>query len=466
MAHAVRYAEEATKVFLYEKFKVTFPDIFNHATIQTRPASSKDYYIPPSIADQCIVVTRTSFDETACTLLGCFPFKQELKRCEKTDSVRWVPLSQNHILACQPACEDEEHAIDTTWKEGKCVQANPLKKMFALLPEQIFGQTSKHPLHNGLDWDAGTLRLNRAYCEAYGLNFSAGDCTMDSGQSIAEFLLGMTVYRKMKQNNLKAPVPSQPPPLPTVFQSRKRQKRSATQRETDTSDESNEETSRLASQISTELAADFGIDVSLSALKRLLVKKAPKLLVKATSSVVIKSALIHAIVRSYTSLAIKSLMLMGKMAGGASNAFFIYGVATMILDIMDPYNYDKVLDAKTLEKINRQMDIRFFGRETNFEIQVTPEFLWDHVYAHSDESERIEYMAERISEYIEAIRLEPTKKVLPPMKLKQDSREKSNHWENWLHAVIVLTLASIAMLTWQWIQVWAVLLFFTLVWWA
>ncbi|GBN27671.1 hypothetical protein AVEN_103470-1 [Araneus ventricosus] len=120
MEHAICYTEEATKLFMFTWSKATFPTIFDQATTETRQATSDDYYVPPSIADECIVATYTSFDETAC------------QRCKKLDPVHWLPLNQNHILAYQPACFDKSFNLYTEWRKGKFVQANRLKKIFCL----------------------------------------------------------------------------------------------------------------------------------------------------------------------------------------------------------------------------------------------------------------------------------------------------------------------------------------------
>lgn len=467
LEHAARYAEETTKVFMFNWSKAMFPDVFEHAKIETRPATSDDYYIPPSLANKCIVVTRTSFDETACLLLSCFPFKKDLEKCEKSDPVQWVPLAKSHILACQPACFGAEPSVDTEWRDEKCVQANPLKKFFAMLPEKHLGQEFKQPLHNGIDLVKGQLLLNHDYCEAYGLKFRNGDCETFTGQSVLEIIFGKTVVRKIVQHNLNPPKPGTPPPIPDVFQRFQRRKRSTddfTISNVDF-DEPDSNASTLAAEIAKELSIDFGIDVSLAMLERLLVKRAPKLMMQAVANLPIKSVLIQSVVRSYTSLAITSVQVMGKMVSGASTLLAGYGIATMILDIIDPYNYDKAMNAKMLARINQKLDLEYYGRETDFDMELTPEFLWDHVYASTNESFRLEHMVDKISEYIQELRSEPPKVELPPLEWKQQSGEWKNSWERLLHAIIIFALVACSMLAWQWIHIWAALVFFTLVWW-
>ncbi|KAF8784050.1 Per os infectivity factor 0 like protein, partial [Argiope bruennichi] len=386
--HALRYAEEATKVFLFDWSKTNFPDIFEHAKIEIRPATSKDYYIPSSIADKCIVVTETSFDEKACLLLACFPFKENLQKCEKSDRVQWVPLGQQHILACQPACFTSQTTVDAEWRNGKCVQVNPFKKMFAMLPERHLGLKSKQPFQDGLDFEEGKLKLNRKYCEAFGLSFVRGNCQPHEGQDFLEILFGKTIYRKILTKNVNVSKPSKPASVPDAFNNLPKKQNQPTDDLTvpDISEPKSDSVSNLAAEIAKELAADIGMDISLSILERLLKKQGPKLLKKATSKLVIKSVLIHSIVRISTSMAIASLKAMGKMVGGFTSLLAIYDLVAMVLDVMDPYNYDKVLDLKKLKDIDHQLDLQYYSREDNFDKEVTPEFLWDIVYSSNLES--------------------------------------------------------------------------------
>lgn len=150
--HALRYATEATKLFLMDQYKAEFPHLFENATIETRPATHADYYVPPALVGPgVVVVVRTSLDALGCLRLSCYPFKKNWEVCTEQDPPHWVPIGQHFELACQPACQD--FAIHSEWIRGnRCILSNPMKKMVASMPENVFERKSyRHVFHGGLD---------------------------------------------------------------------------------------------------------------------------------------------------------------------------------------------------------------------------------------------------------------------------------------------------------------------------
>lgn len=455
LEHATRYATEATKLFLMQEFKKKYPHLFREATIETRPATLKDYYIPPSLAAKCIVVTRTAFTQEGCRRVACFPYKENMEPCEETDDPRWVPMGSHYTLACQPTCFEEKY-IDTEWRNDACVLINPLRKVVAIFPEKLFDIKTKHPLHTGLEIEEDRLKLNGRYCEAYGLDFDGRNCDSTQEQSIAEFIMGKTVYRTIRLKNTNPYARSPPPPVPNYPKRVKRRKRSIG------NDQAEFDASQLAADIANDLAIDSSIDAGAWMIQHILKKKVPKLIVKATSDIVLKSALKQAVMKSYVDTTLLASQAMGKTVGVISNVYAVYSLVSMILDSIDPYNFEKVLNTAMLKDIDRKLDLQYYQREDGNNQKVTPEYVWDHVLD-TDESERYEYMAEKMKEYIGALHAQPSKDPLPPLiDVKMASRQVEARWNWTVHAALVFMITTITGIFWQWIHVWATLLFMIL----
>ncbi|GFV01209.1 baculo_p74_N domain-containing protein [Trichonephila clavipes] len=450
LQHALRYATEHTTQYLLDVYQKRYPHYFQHVEIEIRPATVKDYYIPPSLATECIVVDKIYFTELGCKRLSCFPFKSDGVPCTRKDDIQWTPLANKWVLSCQPSCREMTTPIDAEWWGTRCVMVNPLKKVLASFPEQIFGMQSKHPLHAGLDWRNGHIYLNKSYCQAYGLEFDGKECYSLVDQIIGEFFLGKTVYRALKTSTLQPPNNPHIPPVPS---------HPAVPLEVSLNDTiSLPDTSQVAREVTAELFADFGVDIAVHVVEKILRKKAPKLLLKAAGNLPIQSALTQAVLNQTLSLSVKSLTTAGKIMAGASNILAVYSVISVILDIVDPFHYENVLTADTLETINKRLDLVYFQRKNNFNPEVTPEMLWDNLL--EDESDRYEFMANKIQEYLNA--LQANDKInyeitLPA--LKHFNMSKQNQQYQWtLHLVIVIMMIILGMLFVQYVQVWAVII--------
>lgn len=445
LQHAVRYATEQTRQYMMQRYP--------HAHMKVRPATQKDYYIPSSLSSKCIVVEKISFTKTGCLSVGCFPFKYNGSPCKEGDTVQWIPVGSNHAtLSCQPRCWLTSSQIDTEWVHGKCMAVNPLKKLLANFPEKAFGQTSKHPLHAGLTWKNGHVYLNSTYCFAYGLEFDSKNCYSPTGQTILEFLLGKTVYRAIKTANVQPPKTTLPTLIPAEVQKGFQEIPHITDL-TQTSSASAE----IAKEIATELAFDVGLDISAHVVETILRKKAPKLILKATSNIPVKSALVQAVLHETVSMSVRSLMTLGKVLSGVNAAFAVYSIVSVIVDVIDPLNYDSVLTAKMLEDINMRLDFMYFGRENESMREVTPETIWE--LNEGDESERYEFMAEKVEEYLLALRQTDNINYIPKKSLFNfQIDDKIEHW-NWIVHLIIMIMLSIFAFVWvEYIHIWGVFL--------
>ncbi|GFU09930.1 baculo_p74_N domain-containing protein [Trichonephila clavipes] len=138
LQHALRYATEHTTQYLLDVYQKRYPHYFQYVEIEIRPATVKDYYIPPSLATECIVVDQIYFTELGCKRLSCFPFKSDGVPCTRKDDMQWTRLANTLVLSCQPSCREMMTPIDAEWWGTRCVMVNPLKKVLASFPEQIF----------------------------------------------------------------------------------------------------------------------------------------------------------------------------------------------------------------------------------------------------------------------------------------------------------------------------------------
>ncbi|GFY55237.1 baculo_p74_N domain-containing protein [Trichonephila inaurata madagascariensis] len=367
--------------------------------------------------------------------------------------MQWTRLANTLVLSCQPSCREMTTSIDAEWWGSRCVMVNPLKKVLASFPEQIFGMQSKHPLHAGLDWRNGQIYLNKLYCQAYGLEFDGKECYSSVDQTIGEFFLGKTVYRALKTSVVQPPNYAHIPPIPS---------HPAVSLEVNLSDTIPlPETSQVAREVTTELLADFGVDIAAHVVEKILWKKAPQLLLKAAGNFPIQSTLTQAVLNQTLSLSVKSLTTAGKIMAGASNIMAVYSV---ILDILDPFHYENVLTADALDAINKRLDLVYFQRKNNFNPEITPEMVWDNLLGEEDESDLYEFMANKIQEYLTALQANDKinyETTLPV--LKHLNMSKQNQYYQWtLRLVIVLMMVILGMLFVQYVQVWAVVILFVL----
>lgn len=465
-AHALRYAVEKTKVFAMDYYRHRFPHFFEHAVLETRPATADDYFVPPSLVAECIVVVRTRFTELGCQRLSCFPFKDDWQTCEEQDDVRWVRMGSRFELACQPSCR--EHSMNVEWEEeeggGRCVVANPLKKVLASMPEKLFQRASRHVFHGGLDVIRGTLKFNERYCEAYGLDFVNEDCVASGGQSFAEWFLGKTPIRAAKTAHIR-PFETNPPAIPQYLNyavPRKRTKRSSGGGVAKVAAKS-EETDSFYRELAVELAKDLGVDVSEWAVETFLRKKAPKLLGRAIDALSVKLVLKHSVVTSIKRLGTSTLNVLGKGVAVVANIYALYELGVGILDILDPYDYQKVLSKSTLDQIDSELDYSYF-RDGTIRPEMTPDYIWENGILMQDESEKLAYMVDRVEEYLNALKgIEANKYSQKPLEKSRFVWQERKRWNGVLSKSITITLICCVFLFVKWIHVWTLCLFFIMV---
>lgn len=453
-AHALRYAVETTKVFSMNSYRQKFPHFFEHAVLETRPATRDDYFVPPSLASKCIVVVSTRFPELACQRLSCFSFKDNWELCEERDAVRWVRMGQHFELACQPSCR--EHSMNVEWDDGRCVVANPLKKVLASMPEKLFQRASRHVFHSGLDVVRGKLQFNERYCEAYGLELVNGDCVASGGQSFGEWLFGKTPIRAAKTAHLK-PLQSKPPQLPQYLNyatvpPKKRTKRSVVMED--------EDSRPFYQELAIELAKDLGRDVSEWAVEKFLRQKAPMLLSRAVDSLSVRLVLKHSLLTSIKRLGTLSFEILGKGVAVATNIYALYELGVGILDILDPYDYQKVLSKKILDKVDSELDYMYF-KDAPMRPEMTPEYIWENGILMQDESERLNFMVERVEEYLNALNgIEANEYSQKPFDKSLFVWQEKKRLNRVISNSIIFTMIALVFLFAEWIHVWTVCLFF------
>ncbi|GBM91810.1 hypothetical protein AVEN_15692-1 [Araneus ventricosus] len=401
--NAEMYAENLASEYQYNKVLKSHPHIFRHCEIENRPATNKDYYIPPAIADQCKIF-RATFNKIGCEKVACFPKVEGLKNCSPIDEGRIVPIGNGFTYACQPACSQISQDIDTEFKFGKCYMVNTLKKMFALFPEEVLNTKVIHPLYTGIDYE-GFLRLNENYCRYYALEFDpeSFDCYTTTDQDILEILIGTTFYRSLKRIGkplipikLNVTLPNYLKNVNEWLESNTR-----TKRQTDEDKKKN-----IPFEIAKDIAIDLGVDLSLDATSKLLRKRIPRVLEKfgkqATFQLnkIAKSVLLDIAVKSQVSVAIKLSQSFGTAIKLANSAFTAISIVSLVVDLFDPFNFNYVLNMARLRKINKRLDFQFF-ESNNTSVEITPNVIWNIL--EKDMSDYFEFKVSKMQEYLDSL---------------------------------------------------------------
>lgn len=459
--HATRYATEATKVFLMQQYQNHFPHLFQNAKMDIRPATHEDYYVPPSLASKAIVVVRTSLDPVGCLRFGCFPFKAVTwDLCTEQDPAQWVPAGRNgYQLACQPSCQ--HHAIPTEWDGSRCVIANPYKTLVASIPKKLFEHASyRDVFHGGLDLVNGTLKLNKAYCEAYGLEFVEEDCQTAAGQSFVEWFLSATAIRGIKTAHLK-PYPVPPiPPLPAYLNypvpPKKRKKRAAVTT-TAARVAATEQMQGFYTEIALELVQELGEHVTEWTVKRFLERKAPRLLVSGVDRLAAKLAIKHSMAQVLKQVGKSTLQSMSKAVTAISGIYAVYEIVMSVVDVIDPLDFRKVMKKQDVAKLNEVVDYRYF-KDLPVRPELTPEYIWENELLEEDETEKFQFMVERIEEYLAA--LNPTAPEFEQSKLTYVWKEEKKQWDGKLFLSLSIVAICFVILFIEWLDVWLCCLLF------
>lgn len=411
------YADHCTRVYMYNKYLKSHPHIFRHSTLKERPATSKDYYVPPKIADKCIV-SDASFDEIGCQKIACFPKKRNLENCKIGEDTVMLTLGQWHTMACQPACQFISTFVDTDFRDGKCFLSNLYKKAFALFPEQVEGSQTVQPMHVGFNLTNGDLHINSTYCKYYGLGYkpSTGDCAESPHQTVLETIIGTSFYRSIQRSKYKHktyPLPPVPPYMQNAaaWLEGMQPPKSRSKRNVSAAD--------ITQDLVREVAIDFNIDITLNQLSKIFKKRVPrtlqaisaKLYASKTASNLTKIALADVALKSQFNIATNVSKVVGRGFSAASSIFSVFSIISFIVDLFDPFNFLGVLDKTTLAKINDRLDFEFFGNHIK-NIEISP----DHIYflLEEDQSDYANFKIERMHEYMMA--LAPDRQLPAPKK--------------------------------------------------
>lgn len=427
--HAMQYADNATKIYQFEKFRRRFPDLFGkHAVLETRPVD-RDYYVPPSLSSR--IVDKLAWDRLGCRYVSCFPFKSYEAPCRSNvDRMRWTRVDAfNRVMACQPAC-DRGLTLETKYRDGNCFVANQAKKLYVMYPERYNGMIAKHAR---LDYDLeeDRIAIGPTYCRAYGMVFddASKDCYVPTAQYITEILLGSSIFRRHILQPLQ--IDSKPPPIEPIrsdvirrFESvwrEEKTKRTIDTARTDTVlntdlDEHGrmrpESVAKIVAEVSAEIGVDLGIQVLTGYAKYLLSRKiSARLASRILLEKSMKRAFVHGLAKVATSglLASKTLTaaaLTGLRTGvsAASGVFAVYGIMSLMVDIFDPYEYGKVLNREQVERIDRMLDLRYFETIDFRNVKLTPEDVWNVLQDEDDIEDEMSYYVKRYEEYMDSLK--------------------------------------------------------------
>lgn len=495
--HAMMYADHATKIYQLEKYKKMYPRLFVHAVIKTRPADSwRDYYVPPALRVTCLVVEKLAWNSEGCRFIACFPFKSYEEPCQpNVDKMQWIRLDNTlYVPACQPAC-DRGLSLDTRYRDGDCYVSNQAKKLFVMYPERYMGKIAKH-VRLKYDDENERLVLDEIYCKAYGLQYDreAQDCYLPTSQYVAELFIGSSVFRRRLQNPkvskfLLFNINNTPPPaeersdevwtkIPRSAETIDLNKTANDPRivllETDLDPEKSPEAiTDMATDAIANVAADLGIHVTKEAVKhhwltRISSKLARKILVRNG----LKHAFLHGAAKSVGSkisiraaTAVTTAHLATKTASAlalrstASSAFTIYGIASLIVDIFDPFEYGRVLNKQQVDEIDRLLDLRYFKTNNFRNVRMTPEDVWNVLQDEEDVEDELTYYGDRFDEYLDALQKVPeqfrqlTRQKLEVVEKTSQVRESLPHW-----LLLILVLCAISVWLWRYVEVVALIL--------
>lgn len=460
--HAMMYADHATKIYQLEKFKQMYPRLFVHAVLETRHADSSrggDYYVPPALREirPCLVVEKLAWNSEGCRFVACFPFKSYEEPCQpKVDSMQWIRLDNTlYVPACQPAC-DRGLSLDTRYRDGDCYVSNQAKKLYVMYPERYMGKIAKH-VRLKYDDENERLMLDEIYCKAYGLQYDreAQDCYLPTSQYVAELFIGSSVFRRRLQNPkvskfLLFNIKTVPPPLKeeekrqleevwtkiprSIDKTKDDDPRIALETDLDP-EKSPESIADIATDVIANVAADLGIHVATETVKhrwltRISAKLARKILVRnglkhaflhgaaktVGSKISIRSA--TAVTTAHLATKTASTLAVRSTVSAASSAFAIYGIASLVLDIFDPFEYGRVLNKQQVDEIDRLLDLRYFGTNDFRNVRMTPEDVWNVLQDEEDVEDELIYYGDRFDEYLEALQTVPEHRQFTSRKLE------------------------------------------------
>lgn len=454
--NAVEFAHNCALEHQYNYFLNKYPHIFKYVDIQSRLATHADYYVPAALAKECKKYS-VSFNEIGCRKIGCFPKTNALADCTENDPTTYLTIGDSFYLSCQPACHELSQFIDTEFKNGKCLQANTEKKIFALFPEKIHNVQVYQPMHKGLNLKNGNLVINKDYCTAFGLSFENDECVAPIGQEIGEFFLGSTIYKSLKKASIPlSSVSLVPPPVPSDVQNVSNWLEGSPSRKNTLNYQSTSSMPYIPSQpfsqtmrdfmkdIAIDVSADVSLDYSLKVMKKRIPQSAIKISSMAINRKIVQSAMMKAITQSHALTFAKTARGLFSALSKVNIALSIMTIISNVVDLFDPFNFNYVLDKETLSKVNEHLDYVFY-RSNNKNVEITPEKVWNIL--EEDMSMYIDILEEKIDYYLEAVKMEDYNSRYKTQKelSKQKKTKIEYDWHKVFHVffVMVLIIASI-----------------------
>ena len=199
------------------------------------------YYVPPALAGQCSSLT-VQLTEKTCHLLSCNKFKVN-SFCQSTDSTSVFRLGDSieYDFHCQPSCFSQlpYQPPRLNWVAGRAVivpdAISGLEKPTWFAPGETISRVTDLPIgFSRISHDKGCgykFKLNSSYCKCFDkiYNEKTGECENTIAKQIAEFTLGLNIYRDVILNTYnklatgsifpELALPQMSPIIPEYFES-------------------------------------------------------------------------------------------------------------------------------------------------------------------------------------------------------------------------------------------------------
>lgn len=374
------------------------------------------FYLPAGLVGSN--VASRFVNESECSALSCFGFTKDYAPCTKWHGGGNFSIDGREYAKCQDACfrltgGEKVRGFETLWRDGKCLLANTAFKVWCLFPNSRVSSRYKHVAMvtdvPGFAWDdlAQTCSVTKEYCEAFEVTFDGTQCVVPPGvQSVGEFVFGRTVTRGSRRFFEKM--------LPEAID-RTRTRRDAGEKKGPTAvnpitlfeeiwDAQKGQTHDVDAMelFVARMARDFGMQYAYDAAARVVGRVGRRLaerlsaatlnpvwraLVKTGNSAMVRAmaraVVIRVMVRAIGGAAMKTAIAAATSASNSAMwAVTCFSIIGLILDAVDPYGYNKMLDPPTIEMISDGMwndyDKTFWmlleKADSSSEYEVTPEY--------------------------------------------------------------------------------------------
>lgn len=393
---AATYAANILDRYVIEKFIATYPAQSSSINITTSPWTDNDLpSIVNSSLDQIRDKNTIEFTQTGCDLINCLPIQYTGDTClPNTPEQRWESIdpTPQQYTSCQSACYGINQKYDqadpfptmvpTVWRDNQCRIRNIYSIIYALAPsrrsDNYIGGTTNTPLFNLGDQDK--ILITEEYCTFFGTRFRDGDCYRPLGERILEILLfGRTLSalilhakditygrldyytRLISLSKLNTRLYINGPLVSTV-------------------DSNSFWSSFFSVENIVSILAALGFDyitekvldgfvniikntiktLSDAAIFRLLVNGRGVALLRATiEGTIIRRGVVDLALASTRSIAINLLKMAITALRFLDFVLIVVGVASFILDIIDPFDLNKQLFQKQCDLFTAQFDLIF-----------------------------------------------------------------------------------------------------------